>query len=100
MNLLIVSWVTPTPGCTANFPGNRCSQPLILRPFGRFGQELPVECQVEPFSTLAGSPEVGPPSPEVGPPNPVVIAFPIVSAWVHLGVPGRVAVFWQLHRQL
>ncbi len=46
-NLLIVSWVTPTPGCTANFPGNWCSQPLILRPFGRSGQELPVEYQVE-----------------------------------------------------
>ena len=29
-NLLIVSWVTPTPGCTANFPGNPCSQPLIF----------------------------------------------------------------------
>ena len=47
-NLLIVSWVTPTLGCTANIPGNRCSQPLILRPFGRSGQELPVEYQVEP----------------------------------------------------
>jgi hypothetical protein len=46
-NLLIVSWVTATPGCTANFPGNRCSQPLILRPFGRSGPELPVEYQVE-----------------------------------------------------
>ena len=44
-NLLIVSRVTPTPGCTAksNFPGNRYSQPLILRPFGRSGLELPVE---------------------------------------------------------
>ena len=42
-NLLIVSWATPTPGCTANFPGNWYSQPLILRPFGRSGQELPVE---------------------------------------------------------
>ena len=50
-NLKIVSWVTPTPGCTANYPGNRCSQPLILRPFGRSGQELHVECQVEPFSS-------------------------------------------------
>jgi hypothetical protein len=50
-NLLIVSWVAPTPRCTANFPGNRCSQPLILRPFGRSGQELRVECQVEPFPT-------------------------------------------------
>jgi hypothetical protein len=50
-NLLIVSWVTPTPGCTAkfNFPGNRYSQPLILRLFGRSGPELPVEYQVEPF---------------------------------------------------
>jgi hypothetical protein len=38
-NLLIVSWVTPTPGCKANFPGNRISQPLILRPCGRSGQE-------------------------------------------------------------
>ncbi len=46
-NLLIVSWVTPTPGCTAKFPGNRCSQPRILRPFGRSAQELPVEYQVE-----------------------------------------------------
>ena len=46
-NLLIVSWVTHTPGCTANFPGNWCSQPLILRPFGRSGQELPPEYQVE-----------------------------------------------------
>jgi hypothetical protein len=48
-NLLIVSWVTSTPGCTANFPGNWCSQPLILRPFGRSAQELyiPVEYQVE-----------------------------------------------------
>ena len=46
-NLLIVSWVTHTPGCTANFPGNWCSQPLILRPFGRSGQELPAEYQVE-----------------------------------------------------
>ena len=50
-NLLILSWVTPTPGCTAkfNFRGNRYSQPLILRPSGRSGQELPVEYQVEPF---------------------------------------------------
>ena len=46
-NLLIVSWATPTPGCTANFPGNWYSQPLILRPFGRSGQELPPEYQVE-----------------------------------------------------
>ena len=46
-NLLIVSWATPTPGCTANFQGNRCSQPLILRPFGRSGQEPPAEYQVE-----------------------------------------------------
>ena len=50
-NLLIVSWVTPTPGCTGNFPGNPCSKPPILPPFGRSGQELPVECQVEPFPT-------------------------------------------------
>ena len=53
-NLPIVSWVAPTPGCTAkfNFAGNRYSQPLILRPFGRSSQELPVEYhyQVEPFS--------------------------------------------------
>ena len=42
-NLLIVSCATPTPGCSANFLGNRCSQALILRPFGRSGQELPVE---------------------------------------------------------
>ena len=42
-NLLIVSWVTHTPGCTANFPGNGCSEPLILRPFGRSCQELPAE---------------------------------------------------------
>jgi hypothetical protein len=48
-DLLIVSWVAPTPGCTANFPGNWCSQPLILRPFGRSGQELSVEYQVEPL---------------------------------------------------
>ena len=34
------------------FAGNRCSQPLILLPFGRSGQELPVECQVEPFSSI------------------------------------------------
>ena len=27
--------------------GNRCSQPLILRPFGRSGRELPAEYQVE-----------------------------------------------------
>ena len=46
-NLLIVSWVTHTPGCTANFPGNWCSQPRILRPFGRSSQELPAEYQVE-----------------------------------------------------
>jgi hypothetical protein len=39
-NLQIVSWVTPTLGC---------SQPLILRPFGRYGEELPVEYQVEQF---------------------------------------------------
>jgi hypothetical protein len=39
-NLLIVSWVTPTPGCTASFPGNWYSQPLILRPFSRSAQEL------------------------------------------------------------
>jgi hypothetical protein len=47
-----VSWVTPTPGCTAkfNFLGNRYSQPLILHLFGRSGQELLVEYQVEPFS--------------------------------------------------
>jgi hypothetical protein len=51
-NLIIVSWVTTTPGCTANFRGNRCSQPLILRPFGSSGQELPVECQVESFSSI------------------------------------------------
>jgi hypothetical protein len=50
-NLLIVSWVTPTPGCIANFPGNPCSKPPILPPFGRSGQELPEECQVEPFPT-------------------------------------------------
>jgi hypothetical protein len=37
-DLLIVSWVAPTPGCTANFLGNRCSQPLILGPFGRSGR--------------------------------------------------------------
>jgi hypothetical protein len=51
MNLLIVSWVTPTPGSTANFPGNRCSQPLILCPFGRSGPELlyRLQCEVEPF---------------------------------------------------
>jgi hypothetical protein len=48
-NLLIVSWVAPTPGCRANFPGNRCSQPLILCPFGRSAQELHVEYQVEPL---------------------------------------------------
>ena len=46
-NLQIVSWATPTPECTANFPGNWYSQPLILRPFGRSGQELPAEYQVE-----------------------------------------------------
>jgi hypothetical protein len=40
--------VTSTPGCTANFPGNWYGQPLILRPFGRSGRELPVEYQVEP----------------------------------------------------
>jgi hypothetical protein len=38
-NLLIVSWATPTPGCTmgctANFPGNWSSQQLILLAFGR-----------------------------------------------------------------
>jgi hypothetical protein len=45
--LLIISWATPTPGCTANFPGNRYSQPLILRPIGRSAQEPPVEYQVE-----------------------------------------------------
>jgi hypothetical protein len=39
----------PALGCTTNIPGNRCSQPLILRPFGRSGQELPVEYQVEPL---------------------------------------------------
>ena len=43
MNLPIVSWVTPTPGGTANFPGNWYSQPVILRPIGRSGQEPPVE---------------------------------------------------------
>jgi hypothetical protein len=48
-DLLIVSWVAPTPGCTANSPGNWCSQPLILRPFGRSGQELSVEYQVAPL---------------------------------------------------
>ncbi len=46
-NLLIVSRATPMPECPANFPGNRCSQPLILRPYGRSGQELPAEYQVE-----------------------------------------------------
>jgi hypothetical protein len=49
-NLLIISWVTPTPGCTANFPGNCCCQPRIMCAFGRSGQvdqELPVEYQVE-----------------------------------------------------
>jgi hypothetical protein len=53
-NLQIVSWVTPTPGCTAKFSflGNRYmySQLLILRPFSRSGQALLVEYQVEPFS--------------------------------------------------
>jgi hypothetical protein len=49
-DLLIVSWVAPTPGCTANIPGNWYSQPLILRPFGRSGRELSVEYQVEPLS--------------------------------------------------
>ena len=46
-----ITLVTPTPGCTAkfNFRWNRYSQPLILRPFGKSGQELPVEYQVEPF---------------------------------------------------
>ena len=48
-NLLIVSLVTSTPGCTANIPGNRCNQPVILCPFGRSGQELHVEVQVEPL---------------------------------------------------
>ena len=48
-DLLIVSWVAPTLGCTANPPGNWYSQPLILRPFGRYGQELRVEYQVEPL---------------------------------------------------
>ena len=48
-DLLIVSWVAPTPGCTANFPGNWCSQPLILRPFARSAQKLRVEYQVEPL---------------------------------------------------
>jgi hypothetical protein len=48
-NLLIVSRVTSTPGCTVNFPRNWCSRPLILRPFGTSGQELPVEYQVEPL---------------------------------------------------
>jgi hypothetical protein len=48
-NLLIVSWVTSTPGCTANFQGNWCSQPLILCPVGRSGEKLPVEYQVEPL---------------------------------------------------
>jgi hypothetical protein len=48
-DLLSFSWVAPTPGCTANFPWNWCSQPLILRPFGRSGQELSVEYQVEPL---------------------------------------------------
>ena len=42
-NLLIVSWVTSTPGCSANFPGNWYRQPVVLRSFGRSGQELPVE---------------------------------------------------------
>ena len=42
-DLLIVSWVAPTLGCTANFQGNWCSEPLILRPFGRSCQELPSE---------------------------------------------------------
>jgi hypothetical protein len=32
---------------TANFPGNWCSQPRILRPFGRSVQELLAEYQVE-----------------------------------------------------
>ena len=54
-DLLIVSRVAPTPGCTANFPGNRCSQPLILRPFGRSGQELSVEYQVEPLFIIFSS---------------------------------------------
>jgi hypothetical protein len=48
-NLLIVNWVIPTPGCTTNFLGNRCSQPLILHPFGRSGQKLSVEYQVTPL---------------------------------------------------
>jgi hypothetical protein len=46
-NLSIVSRLTPTPGCTANFPGNSSSQQLILRPFGRSGQVLPAGNQVE-----------------------------------------------------
>jgi hypothetical protein len=48
-NLLIVSWVSWTLGFTVNFPGNWCSQPLIVRPFGRSGQKLRVEYQVEPL---------------------------------------------------
>jgi hypothetical protein len=48
-DLLIVSWVALMPGCTTNFPGNWCSQQLILRPFGRSGQELSVEYQGEPL---------------------------------------------------
>jgi hypothetical protein len=46
-DLLIVTWAATTPGCTANFLGNRYSQPLILRPFGRSGRELHLEYQVE-----------------------------------------------------
>jgi hypothetical protein len=46
-NLLIVSWATPTPECEANFPESWCIQQLILRPFGRSGQELPAGYQVE-----------------------------------------------------
>ena len=42
-DLLIVSWVAPTPGCRANFLGDRCSQALILRPFDISGQKLLVE---------------------------------------------------------
>jgi hypothetical protein len=48
MNLPIISWVTrATLGCAAISPCNVCSQPLIVRAFGRSPQELPLEYQVD-----------------------------------------------------
>jgi hypothetical protein len=50
MSLPIISWVTrATLGYKTIFPWNVCSQPLILRAFGKSPRELLVEYQTDVF---------------------------------------------------